>query len=352
MVEWDGLLELPFFLFVRPPEPTGTAKVAGRRIEFGPGDHYPGCIHLSSGDELHMAAGAEVFGSIKAENASGLRISGCGILNQSHLPFGGKGEERHPLELIHCQDVVIDGPTFLEGCTWNIVFRDCDRVEIRNVSVLSERPYSTDGINPCDSRDVLIENCFIRSKDDCITVKGLQRNTRKADMKPIHGITVRDCLFWSDNNNGLVVGTETWASEITKILFERTDFVRVSGTCGDWAAAFAVQALADTHIHDICFQDIDVETCTGNPFSILYLDEVYGIPGEKSPDGALIERVVFRDIRFHTKPHRHSILRGHDAARPVKNIRFENVRLAGQPVQGPEDLRLAPDPYVHGVVFV
>jgi molybdopterin-binding protein len=195
MVEWDGLLELPLFVFARPPQEERGQGPAGRRIEFGPGDHHPGCIHLSSGDELHMAAGAEVYGSIKAENASNIRITGSGILNQSHLPFGGKGEERHPLELINCQDVLIDGPIFLEGCTWNIVFRDCDRVTIRNASILSERPYSTDGINPCDSRDVLVENCFIRSKDDCISVKGLQRKTPRAERKAIKGITVRDCLF-------------------------------------------------------------------------------------------------------------------------------------------------------------
>jgi hypothetical protein len=298
-----------------------------------------------------MAAGAEVYGSIKAENASNIRITGSGILNQSHLPFGGKGEERHPLELINCQDVLIDGPIFLEGCTWNIVFRDCDRVTIRNASILSERPYSTDGINPCDSRDVLVENCFIRSKDDCISVKGLQRKTPRAERKAIKGITVRDCLFWSDNNNGLVVGTETWASEICQILFERTDFVKISGTCGDWAAAFAIQALADSHLHNICFSDIDVETCTGNPFSILYLEEVYGIPGEKTPEGALIENVIFRDIRFHSKPRRHSIIQGFDATRPVKNIRFENVRYADQVILCADDMRLSLGPNVDGLEF-
>lgn len=352
MVEWDALLELPFFVFARPPLEKKSSKPPGRRIEFGPGDHHPGCIHLFSGDELYLAAGAEVYGAIKAENASGIRITGCGILNQSHLPFGGKGEERHPLELINCQDVEIDGPTFLEGCTWNIVFRDCDRVTIRNTSILSERPYSTDGINPCDSRDVLVQNCFIRSKDDCVTVKGMQRKTPKAERKPIQRITVRDCLFWSDNNNGLVVGTETWASEISQILFERADFVKVSGTCGDWAAAFAVQALADSHIHDICFTDIDVETCTGNPFSILYLDQVYGIPGEKTPEGGLIENVVFRNIRFHAKPRRHSIIQGHDATRTIKNVRFENVAFGNRPIVCPDDLRLTPNAHVHGLKFL
>ncbi len=345
-IEWDGNLELPFFVFAKPPEETPTS---GRRIEFGPGEHRPGLIELESGDELHLAAGAEVYGAIRSVGAKNLRITGRGILRQTHLPFGGSGDENHPLELIDCEEVVIDGPVFIDGCTWNIVFRNCDRIQIRNVTIFSERPYSTDGINPCDSRDVLIENCFARCKDDCISIKGLQRDVPLDELKPICNIVVRDCLFWSDNNNGLVVGTETWASEIHEILFQRTDFVRVSGTCGDWAAAFAVQSLADTYIHDIVFEDIDVEYCSGNPFSILYLDEVYGIPGQRHTQGGRIEDITFRDIRFHQRPHRHSLVLGMDATRQIGNIHFENIQSGGQPVTGPSDLRLRSNEFAGGI---
>lgn len=346
-IEWDGNLELPFFIFAKPPEQESTH---GRRIEFGPGIHRPGLIELQSGDELHLASGAEVFGAIRAVGAKNIRITGRGILSQAHLPFGGIGNETNPLELIDCEDVVIDGPVFLDGCTWNIVFRNCDRIQIRNVTVFSERPYSTDGINPCDSRDVLIENCFARCKDDCISIKGMQRDVPVDRMKPIHNIIVRDCLFWSDNNNGLVVGTETWASEIHRIRFERCDFVRVSGTCGDWSAAFAVQSLADTWVHDIVFEDIDVECCSGNPFSVLYLDEVYGIPGQRRSEGGLIEDITFRNIRFHQRPHRHSLVIGMDQLRRVGGVRFESILNGGIPVKAPSDLRLETNDFSEAII--
>jgi polygalacturonase len=295
---------------------------------------------LQSGDELHLAAGAEVYGAIHAVGAKNLRITGRGILRQTHLPFGGAATETHPVELIDCEDAVIDGPVFIDGCTWNIVLRNCDRIQIRNVTIFSERPYSTDGINPCDSRDVLVENCFARCKDDCISIKGLQRDVPSEQLKPISNILIRDCLFWSDNNNGLVVGTETWASEIHDIRFQRCDFVRVSGTCGDWSAAFAVQSLADTYIHDIVFEDIDVEYCSGNPFSILYLDEVYGIPGQRRSEGGRIGNIIFRDIRFHQQPHRHSLVLGMDDLRRVENVHFESITFGEVPVAGASDLRL------------
>ncbi len=348
-MEWDQCLELPFFIFARPPELETPAAAGGQRIEFGPGEHRPGRIELKTGDELYLAPGAEVYGAISANGAQNIRITGRGILRQSHLPFGGVEGQRHPVEMIDCKDVLIDGPIFLDGCTWNIVFRNCDRVQVRNITVLSERPYSTDGINPCDSRDVLIENCFARCKDDCISVKGLQRNTPPERMLPIHDITVRDCLFWSDNNNGLVVGTETWASEIRDIVFQRTDFVRVAGTCGDWAAAFAVQSLADTRLHGIVFEDIDVEYCSGNPFSILFLDEVYGIHGERREGGGVIENIRFANIRFHQIPRRHSLILGKDPLRLVQNVLLENIRFDQNVVSTPKALRLETNAFTRNV---
>ncbi len=350
LLEWDQTLELPFFIFARPPEIPSPVP-PGRLISFGPGEHRPGLIELQSGDELHLAAGAEVYGAIRAVGANHIRITGRGILRQSHLPFGGKSPERHPLEMIDCQDIVVEGPIFLDGCTWNVVFRNCDRVVVRDITVLSERPYSTDGINPCDSRDVLIERCFARCKDDCISIKGLQRKTPLAALKPIRNITVRDCLFWSDNNNGLVVGTETWASEIHAIRFERTDLVRVTGTCGDWAAAFAVQALADTRIHDIVFEDIDVEYCSGNPFSLLFLDDVYGIPGERREGGGVIENIRFANIRFHQVPRRHSLILGRDAERRVRQIQFISIQSGGKMVTRAEDFRVETNAFADEVTW-
>lgn len=350
LLEWDEGLELPLLIFARPPEET-PAPAGGRHIRFGPGRHEAGIIELRSGDCLHLASGAEVYGAIRAVDAHNIRITGRGILRQSHLPFGPPGESPHPVELIRCRNVRIDGPVFVDGCTWNLVFRDCDSVHVRHTSILAERCYSTDGINPCDSREVKIDHCFIRSKDDCISVKGLQRGVPPDQAKPISNITVRDCLFWSDNNNGLVVGTETWASEIRDIHFLRTDLVKVSGTCGDWAAAFAVQALADTLIHRITFEDIDVEHCTGNPFSILFLDEVYGIPGQRRAAGATIRDVTFRNIRFHGKPRRHSIIEGMDPLRQIHGITFDRVSLAGRPVTGPQDLRLRSNSFVHALAW-
>ena len=44
-----------------------------------------------------------------------------------------------------------------------------------------------DGINPCNSQDVLITDCFIRGDDDCIALKGmnLQDDNNNVDTHPI-----------------------------------------------------------------------------------------------------------------------------------------------------------------------
>lgn len=352
LVEWDGGLELPFLIFARVAPKESARNGKGRTLLFAPGIHRPGPIELHSGDHLHLSAGAEVYGAIHAEGAKDIRITGPGILRYDPRLPGDPIWMRRLITLSDCQDVVIDGPVLLDGRNWNVVLSNCDRVHVTGMVILAEWCYSTDGINPCDSRHVLIENCLIRSKDDCVSVKGLQRKVPPRQMKPIHDIAVRDCLFWSDNNNGVIVGTETWASEIRDIAFRRTDFVRVSGTCGDWAGAFSVHALADFPVHDILFEDIDVEYCSGNPFSILFHNEIYEIPGQRRPGGATIRDVTFRDIRFHQAPKRHSLVQGLDAEHRVCGVRFENIRFDGKPVRNASDLRLDSSGHVEKLSIV
>ena len=67
---------------------------------------------------------------------------------------------------------------------------------IRNIKIVNSRVQNDDGINPCNSQDVLIDDCFVRTDDDCVALKGL-RNLNAPDA-PVHGITVRHCVFWCD----------------------------------------------------------------------------------------------------------------------------------------------------------
>ena len=234
-VQWDGDFQLPFHVFANPPEAPAPDPADARVIFFGPGVHRPGVIRPSAGQTVYLAAGALVYGQIVAEDADGVRIHGRGILCGSHIPHG-EHDPHDMLCLTRCWGGRIEGITVLDGFCWTVVIRDCDDTLIENVKVICERLWSTDGINPCNSRGVIIRRCFVRSKDDCVAVKGLAwDDPRPAAWKPLRDVLVEGCVFWSDNNNALVVGCETRASVIEDIVFRDCDILRTSNTCGDIA---------------------------------------------------------------------------------------------------------------------
>ena len=53
---------------------------------------------------------------------------------------------------------------------WTIVPWKCRDVRLTNVKVFSWRD-NNDGLDICSSRNVTIDRCFFRTKDDCIAIK-------------------------------------------------------------------------------------------------------------------------------------------------------------------------------------
>lgn len=63
-------------------------------------------------------------------------------------------------------NVEINGVTLRGSPHGTIVPRNSRNVTIRNVKLCNSRVQNDDGINPCNSQNVLITDCFIRSDDD------------------------------------------------------------------------------------------------------------------------------------------------------------------------------------------
>jgi polygalacturonase len=89
------------------------------------------------------------------------------------------------------KDIVLEGVVLRDSSTWNIPIRQSDRVTVKNVKVLGYRANS-DGIDICNSRDVLVEDCFLRTLDDLIVVK-----TDQGKGEARH-IVARNCVLWNE----------------------------------------------------------------------------------------------------------------------------------------------------------
>ena len=169
-IEPDGK-KGPLLLFANPRETKSPRPDAPNTVYFGPGVHKPGRILLTNNQTLYLAGGAVVKGGIQAEG-NNIRMTGRGILDGSDWEWR-KGPTSCVL-MIHGTNVEVSGITVRGASHWTIVPRDSRDVRIRDVKICGSRVQNDDGINPCNSQAVRISNCFIRTDDDCVALKGLE----------------------------------------------------------------------------------------------------------------------------------------------------------------------------------
>ena len=105
-----------------------------------------------------------------------------------------------------CKNVLIEGVTMLRSPFWVIHPLLCENLTVRGVHIQNDGP-NGDGCDPESCKNVLIEDCFFDTGDDCIAIKsGRNRDGREANI-PSENIIVRNCKM-KNGHGGVVVGSE------------------------------------------------------------------------------------------------------------------------------------------------
>lgn len=120
----------------------------------------------------------------------------------------GEGHYLRPqfVQPYRCENVLIEGVTIINSPMWILNPVLCNNVTIRGVRVESQGPNS-DGCDPESCKNVLIENCFFNTGDDCIAIKsGRNADGRRINV-PSENILIRNCEM-ADGHGGVVIGSE------------------------------------------------------------------------------------------------------------------------------------------------
>lgn len=86
---------------------------------------------------------------------------------------------------------------------WTFVTWDCDRVTIDNVKICGSRMINDDALDLVNAQNATVRNCFFRTQDDSIAIKGMAKVPR-----PCEKILIEDCQFWTDSANIFRIGYE------------------------------------------------------------------------------------------------------------------------------------------------
>ena len=215
-VEINGEWVRSLMLFANPLETDVPRAGDPNVIYFGPGVHEVSRLVVGDNKTVYVAAGAVVRAVIAPAEKSGVSgYSGLRTyppsfeLRGTNIAFRGRGiidatgctTHARNLLYVHGADIRIEGVILRDASTWTIPIRQSDRVTVRNVKLLGYRANS-DGIDICNSCDVTVEHCFIRTLDDLIVVKADQGQGE------VKRIVARDCLLWNQVAHALSVGAE------------------------------------------------------------------------------------------------------------------------------------------------
>ncbi|MBN2130313.1 MAG: hypothetical protein JW741_12495, partial [Sedimentisphaerales bacterium] len=315
-IEPDGK-KGPLLLFANPLEIDAPQPDTEGVVYFAPGVHKPERIVLHSNQTLYLAGGAVVHAEVLAEG-NNIRICGRGILDGSDWEWR-KGPVGNLIAIRNCTDVEVSGITLRGSSHWTIVPNDSRRVTIRNVKLCNSRVQNDDGINPCNSQDVLITDCFIRSDDDCVALKGLDFSDPNGN---VERITVENSLLWCDRARIFLLGHESRAAFMRNITLRNLDIIHFSMT------PFLLEPGEDMVLEDITVENVRLHG--EGQRELIRLRPVVNQYMQKKVPG-FIHNVTFRNVTLDGRQGEYLVqIEGADAEHNVRDVTFENVSIAGE----------------------
>jgi polygalacturonase len=122
--------------------------------------------------------------------------------------FGGEKDYLRPqfIQPYKCKNVLIEGVKIIDSPMWEVHPVLCENVTVRNLHIATHGP-NNDGCDPESCKDVLIDNCYFDTGDDCIAIKSGRNNDGRRLNMPTENVIIRNCTM-KDGHGGITVGSE------------------------------------------------------------------------------------------------------------------------------------------------
>ena len=349
-VEFDDDRQHNLFIYAREPDMNKPSADDPKVKYFGKGEHNPGVIFLTDGQTLYIDHGAKVYANVKTRG-SDVTIAGHGILSGEKMVHKGDNMYSWGDFLIQCnmsninaRNLTVKDITMIDSPGWNMIIPKTDGVLIDGINMISWE-LNGDGIDVVSSKNIEIKNCFIRTYDDCLTLKC------RFIVKPIIdvcNVNIHDCLIWADYARGIVIGPEAGNTDYSGRLHDidvrdciflqhkrglnddqRSAFAIGQGSDGStdlWKGTTPPTRMSDITVTNMIFDNIDA---SGRNASIWQ----YG----QTP--VLMENVTLTDFKvLDNKGNKYPALHIKTNGSSINNLKVKNFTVNGVKVDGIGDM--------------
>ena len=312
-------------------------------IYYGPGYHDESHkqIVLGSGMTLYVDAGAVVNAPVVVYNAKNVKILGTGVImmdkkNAVDPTYGNINLCINKSSNVYIGDIIAHAHRTQNWTTHIYFSKD---VTVEGYHVVSPQYASTDAIDISNSQNVTIKDVFLRSCDDCVTVKGLGSGAHPDDCPPNENIHVSDSQLWSDCNNAMVIGEESMAAYYNDISFRNIDVLysyddRDNHERLEERSVMSIVQLHGTEVTNILWEDIRVNNCQ-RLVCFRFVDSFWfgSIQGNQSFAG-YVDGVTLRNITCNStntgKIANQILIYGWSNDKLIQNVTFENFVVNGK----------------------
>ncbi len=260
------------------------------------------------------AASANRRSLLFADRADHLVLDGDGVIDGQGKFVKMNGREPFRPSLIRIfssKDVTVRNLTLKNPRMWTQVYSECEHLFIGHLTVLAPPVYQNlDGMDICDSRDVVIRDCNIDSEDDSICLK-----THGAP--GLQNILVENNTIRCRRANAIKLGTATTGPIFgLRILNNTVLSAQYAGLC--------IESVDGSSVSDVLVRGLDLKN-TGQPIFIRLAPRHINTPARGLPaatlSGVTIERV--RALGTHTRTRGASTISGVPGMR-VKDVVIRN----------------------------
>ncbi|MCI9284929.1 MAG: glycoside hydrolase family 28 protein, partial [Muribaculaceae bacterium] len=129
-----------------------------------------------------------------------------GVPVEKRVMGDGYGLRPQLVNFVNCKNVLIEDVTLLRSPFWVIHPLFCENLTVRGVHIQNDGP-NGDGCDPESCRNVIIEDCFFDTGDDCIAIKSGRNRDGIEKAMPTENVIVRNCRM-KNGHGGIVVGSE------------------------------------------------------------------------------------------------------------------------------------------------
>jgi hypothetical protein len=324
------------FLFANPAE-RQVSSAEPRLRYYAAGIHHEN-IDAHDGDQIYLAPGAVIFGSLNIWQVHDVHVFGRGtiIYDGPQNPNDDQGWMHKPnwhcIVMDNAHNIEIDGVTcIVRSRTWQIQMRDSRDIGFYNIKVIggSRNNANQDGMDWLGGGDTTVASSFFRAADDDFAFEGnWDGYSAEAMAKPGHdvsNITIRDSVVSTSISNTMRVNWPHKHFNSYHIQMRNMDILHTGfGACGVPFAVFELWADpgGSGSQADYLLQNIR-------------LDDWYSLAGIYQP-GPEIRDIRFEDIWAMNSP----AMVASAFTGDVEDVSFKDVVVNGRPAISKADIPL------------